>query len=784
MAGEFFILVATDAYDSVYEHASEGNNTLSEGIVVALTPPPDLEGVILDLPVTARSGAKLAIDYRVDNYGATPTPNAYWSDRFWLSTDATFNPSVDTLLGSVAHWGALADGDGYEATAQFDLSNALTGNFYVFMTTDADNVVFELDNANNTTRSLGMVSIASTPANLVASAVDLPTSAEAGKQLALSWMVSNLGSGDSIVTSWVDRIGLSSDGVFGDDDDIVLGDVLHSGLLGVGGSYIANASVTIPFSVVGNYTLYVLSDVNNQVHEGLDEQDNAISSAISITRVTPDLLPLPGVLPAAVTGGESLTVTWHVDNQGANQTNAFSWYDDVWLSLDTTLNTASDIYLGSFPPQSGPGRSGEGYDASLSKTLPVAIASGGSHLLVRSDRDNVVIEGDGEANNLGISDTTISITSGTVLVPDLRVSSVLAPASGTSGQPIEVSWTVANDGDATAANWYDSIYLSADPFFNQRSSDTYLGYRSHVGGLASGASYSETRSINLPAGYPGLYYVFVETDNGRSVTESDEFDNAAYDSELLNVQLALPADLTVGTITVPVNATPGLNANIQYTIHNNSDNAAVGSWKDSIYLSSDAVSCNDVLFASVQKSHSVVAHGSYSESVTSELPGLTPGSYHIIIRSDILNQLPESNNANNIGASLDVAAVDVQALTLGVAANGVLTQGKAVFYKVEVGAGETLVVNLDAASDASTLQTSFTSAMATCPAVTSTTRVSRRPSPPTSASLFQRYPRRHLLHHGLRQRGRFSLQPGSQRAGILHPQTSRRCRAAIRGRSR
>jgi RHS repeat-associated protein len=699
LAGEFFILVSTDVYDSVYEHASESNNTLSEGIVVSLTPPPDLEGVILDLPVTARSGGKLTIDYRVDNYGATSTPNAYWSDRFWLSTDATFNAGVDTLLGSVAHWGALADGDGYEATAQFDLSNALTGNFYVFMTTDADNLVFELDNANNTTRSLGMVSIASTPANLVVSAVDLPSSAEAGKQLVLSWMVSNLGSGDSIVTSWQDRIGLSSDGVFGDDDDIVLGHVQHSGLLGVGGSYIGNANITIPFSVVGNYTLYVLADVNNQVHEGVDEQDNDISSAIGITRVTPDLLPLPGVLPAAVTGGETLTVTWHVDNQGANQTNAFSWYDDVWLSLDTTLNTASDIYLGSFHRNHALAGS-EGYDASLSKTLPVAIASGDYHLLVRSDRDNVVIEGDGEANNLGISANTIAITSGTVLVPDLRVSSVLAPASGISGQPVEVSWTVTNDGDATAANWYDSIYLSADPFFD-RSSDTYLGYRSHVGGLASGASYSETHSFNLPAGYPGLYYVFVETDNGRSVSESDEFDNAAYDSELLNVQLALPADLTVGTITVPANATPGLNANIQYTIHNNSDNAAIGSWKDSIYLSSDAVwDVDDVLFASVQKSHSVVAHGSYSESVTSELPGLTPGSYHIIIRSDILNQLPESNNANNIGASLDVAAVDVQSLTLGVAANGVLTQGKAVFYKVEVGAGETLVVNLDAASDA------------------------------------------------------------------------------------
>jgi RHS repeat-associated protein len=699
--GDYFVLVVTDFYDSVYEHASEGNNTGDKAITIALTPPPDLEAEIVSLPTSVRSGTHLAIDYSVFNYGATPTPNASWSDRFWLSTDTTLVTSganQDILLGSVGHWGALADGAGYNATANFGLSNTLTGVYYVFMTTDADNSVFELNNANNTARSLGTVSIASTPANLVVSAATLPATGESGKQITLQWTVANQGSGDTIMPHWQDRIGLSLDDVFGDDDDIVLANVTHSGLLDVGASYTASANVTLPFSVVGDYRLYVLTDVNNAVYEGLDENDNASFGTIAISRVTPDLVPTIGVLPDTATGGETLQVHWRVDNQGLNQTNVFSWYDDVWLSLDTTLNTATDINLGSYYRNAGLA-GGAGYDASLSKALPIGIASGDYYVIVRTDRDNGVIEGDGESNNIAVSDATIAITSGVVLVPNLRVTNVQAPATGIGGQPIEVSWTVNNDGDDTAARWYDSVYLSADPFFD-RNGDIYLGYLSHAGGLSSGASYSETRSFTLPASYSGLYYVFVDTDSGRSVVERDEFDNAAYDSELLSVQLAQPADLTVGSITVPANATPGLNATIQFSIHNDSDNAAVGNWKDSIYLSSDAVwDVNDVLFASVQKSHNVAAHSSYSETVIAELPGLTPGDYYVIIRSDILNQLPESNNANNIGASLDVAAVDVQALTLGEAANGVLTNGKAVYYKVDVGAGETLVVNLDAAAD-------------------------------------------------------------------------------------
>jgi subtilase family serine protease len=56
---------------------------------------------------------------------------------------------------------------------------------------------------------------------------------------------------------------------------------------------------------------------------------------------------------------------------------------------------------------------------------------------------------------------------------------------------------------------------------------------------------------------------------------------------------------------------------------------------------------------------------SYTQTVTASLPGVLPGAYKVLVRSDILNQVPESNEVNNFGASLAGVSVDAEALALG-----------------------------------------------------------------------------------------------------------------------
>ncbi len=85
--------------------------------------------------------------------------------------------------------------------------------------------------------------------------------------------------------------------------------------------------------------------------------------------------------------------------------------------------------------------------------------------------------------------------------------------------------------------------------------------------------------------------------------------------------------------------------------------------------------------------------------MTAPLPGLLPGDYFVIVRSDIRNQIPENSEENNIGGSLDEVAIGTELLELGVGDTGTLAEGQSVYYQVQVEAGETLLVNFDSVSE-------------------------------------------------------------------------------------
>jgi len=173
--------------------------------------------------------------------------------------------------------------------------------------------------------------------------------------------------------------------------------------------------------------------------------------------------------------------------------------------------------------------------------------------------------------------------------------------------------------------------------------------------------------------------------------ELSELNNSGHDAGPTRIVVPPPADLSIGTITVPGHAVLGVDATITYSVTNLSSEAALGSWIDSIFLSLDEIwDVNDALFGRVDHSGGLAAGASYAETLTKPVPGLAPGQYHVIIRSDIRNNLPESNEGNNIGVSLDRAEVDAPVLRLGVAASGTLRVGGSVYYKIDVPAGETL----------------------------------------------------------------------------------------------
>jgi len=404
--------------------------------------------------------------------------------------------------------------------------------------------------------------------------------------------------GESI--TWTCKVYASLDNVKGGSDDRLLATFVRSGNLAAGAFYYARDKVVnIPIDLTGTIYLYVRTDADNQVYEGANEQNND-SELVPVT-VVQNLadLQVTAIDPIAgpIRAGDLVTVRWTVANLGSGQTNALSWRDRIYLSPDNVLGNGNDVQLGSVT-RTSPLEAGGSYSASATVRIPTSL-SGPFYLGVWTDADGQVFEGAFEGNNtrlrgLGTDPNDPEDSGpinppdhGTVLVPDLVLVSVDAPSQAYSGQAFDLSWTVRNDGDPTPRNWYDQVYLSLDQVFDA-GTDISLGHAFHDS-LASGASYTKRQSFRIPRGFSGPFYVFVVADRGNYLAESNELNNTDYDRTSMLVHLLPPADLVVGTITVPANAAPGATTSITYTVRNEGAESAVGSWYDSIYISADTV---------------------------------------------------------------------------------------------------------------------------------------------------------------------------------------------------
>ncbi|MTJ45136.1 ELWxxDGT repeat protein [Dolichospermum flos-aquae] len=711
ISGDYYFFVRTDAGNQVFESVFDGNNTGYKATPtrINLTPPPDLEILSLTLPTQATASRALNFSYQVTNFGSTTTPNYYWTDRFYLSLDNKLDTNTDLLIGDQPHYGSLAPDESYTSNFSYTLPNTLTGNYYLFGITDSNNEVFELNNENNTFLATTPLVITSQPADLVVVSASVPTTGEAGKALRVEWTVRNQGTGDTAVSSWTDRVILSKDAQIGNSDDIVLGSFSRGEILAPNQSYTRSELVTLPIDAIAGYQVFVVTDAGNSVYEATQENNNSSTGQpLTVTRESADLQVTEVSSPSSGQSGKALTVNWTVKNFGSSTTNINYWYDGVYLSTDNQISN-DDIFLGNVYRSEALDASGQ-YSVSRSFNLPNNLQSGNYYTLVRTDALKYVYEGALENNNdkatEGTTAGTGGVTTGGTSVgvtasPDLVMVSVDAPTTAISGQNLTVNWTVRNAGTVETGDrsWYEAFYLSRDQVFD-RNSDIYLGYRSYTGNLAAGATYSQTESFRLPQGISGSFYLFAKTDAGNSLYEGTvENNNVAYDPTSVVVSLAQPADLVAGTITIPANGVTGQSASITYTVTNEGSNAVVGNWSDSLYLSKDGQwDINDLFLGQVDNSREVLSGNSYTNTLTASLPGVVPGDYQVIIRSDIRNEIPESNENNNLKATLDKVNVDVERLTLGTPSTWSLAQGQGVYYRFEVGAGETLRLKLDSVS--------------------------------------------------------------------------------------
>jgi WD40 repeat protein/subtilase family serine protease len=690
-AGDYYLLAQTDSSNRVYEFVNEANNVGVSAAPIRITavPPETVDLQVVEVEASSgQAGETISVRWRVVNTGTARAP-APWTDAVYLSDRPTLDRRRATRLATFVYTSDLSGGETYEHTEIIRLPDCLpAGRYYLFVATDDTDVVVEhnppADAEANNVSAPASLSTQLRAADLTVAIIDSPAQAVSGSTITVAWQVRNLGNGATPESEWTDRLRLAR----ADGSTVqVLGEFLRNGSLAPGASYTRRVTVQLPANLRGNYRLVVETDATNRVVECNGEDNNAAHAPIQI-----NYPPLPNLQArqvmidrASVQVLQPLIVSWQVVNSGEG--SAAGWTDGIYLSRTPNVDGAMLLMRIPAPTTLAPN---QWYQQQATVSIP-PVPPGQYYVLVMADDTARVFEGDGEGDNAAYAFPL------RVSVPavDLTVEAVDTPSQATAGLPVEVVWIVRNAGvEATYAPWIDALFLSRDMVLD--TTDLLLGTYRHAEPLAAGAARTVRHSMRLPDYLSGTHYVIVVSDYGRELLETSEDNNTGVDTQVMVITLAPPADLVVQSVSTPAAGMPGVPMPIQWVVRNAGSRAAVGEWYDSVYLSTDnRWDIDDVLIGQFTRSGRLEPGASYTGQLNEPLPGVTPGRYYILVRTDARNTIREVDDENNLGVA-GPAVLDVIELQLGVPFSNTLTSNaRSHYYKINVPAGQTLLWSVD-----------------------------------------------------------------------------------------
>ena len=614
---------------------------------------PDLVPYNVQIPANAFSGQPITISWEVKNIGPGSTLDREWLDKIYLSIDELLDER--DIQGTVQlNPGALNSGASHLNSATFTLPNGINNKYYVFVVSDHYDQLIEKDRSNNTARSVATVNIQLTPPpDLQVSTVTPPNNAFSGQQVEVIWTVTNAGTGKASSFGWNDVIYLSKEEVLNTGNATKLGAVFHSGDMNAGGSYIQRTMVRLPDTISGNYYVHVVTDWNNSVYEHATEDNNTgRSGLVNIIMAPPaDLVVTRVDIPGTAQTGGKLAMSWRVENTGGSSTSGSYWQDDVYLSPTPEWNKQTAIRLAQVIRSSGLG-AGDEYFVEREFKVPNNI-TGPYYVIVKADAFNDIYEYHAEDNNVGRTAQPLLITT-----PDLVVSDLLAPASGISGQLINMAWRMKNNGDGVLENTKvtDRILISKSATFDEANSQVVKVVAYQTGRIVAGGDTLQKSMVVLPEGVTGNYYVYVQSDYKDTVFESGGDNNIRRSAAPVSITLGPWADLQVTAVQAPDTAAAADFASISYTVFNKGNRATNDStWTDKVFVSQKSVwdPANSILVREVLQKANIGKDSSYKVSIAVKLPGNIGGpDYYVYVFTNAGRQVYEhGDSANNTGRS-------------------------------------------------------------------------------------------------------------------------------------
>ena len=268
ISGLYNVEVITNFNGSLFENGATNNTGIApQPITVTVMPRPNLEVANIQAPSSVDAGGTFSVTYTVINQGTAAT-TVNWDDKIYLSL-TPYVEDASILIQDLPNQSALAPGDEYQATTvPVTVPDRYAGQAYVIVDIDANQVVDQWPNGQH---NLEYQPIQINPIpfpDLVLSNVVAPTQVIAGSTFNVSYTVTNLGSGPTLVDDWTDSVWLTRDKTrpIPASGDVLLTEFPHSGGLALDAGYDQTVSVTLPIDLTpGVYYITPWTDLYSVV---------------------------------------------------------------------------------------------------------------------------------------------------------------------------------------------------------------------------------------------------------------------------------------------------------------------------------------------------------------------------------------------------------------------------------------------------------------------------------------------------------------------------------------
>lgn len=641
--GEAYFFVVTDEYDQVFEHANAANNTsVSNAVNVILTPPADLSPVSVQVPSVISTGASYEISAVIRNIGAGYSNVDRWTDIVYLSRKNTGidESAIEIYRSSYTSGNTLAPGGSYTLATTYIPGNLNEGEYYLYVKTDGHDAVFELDKDNNVFMSEEPVTVVKP--DLTVEIDDLPELLESGKTYGFSWKLSNKGKGEIRDKKIIDNLTISRNqsgtGAFH------IGNLEHNLWLKEGEEKIIRGNFTMPYTADLNGTCYLVvqTDYNNHIYESNENNNRSLPVERTYRFIPkPDLSVIDLSVASEIVPGELATVTYTLRNIGPVAITNMDYSLKVYISSNSS-QPGDKAVLCEVEDQTGDPRniaSGGSVNIVQKVRVPVDIKGGNQYLHVLADQEKVLDEVNTDNNRASRS---VFIAGN---LPDLSISSFNVPEVVSSGEEIEVEWTVDNMGTMDCTDWSDAIWLSAD---NTLSYDDQRLHIVSISGVKAGESYTMKAHITFPDKWHGNRFVILKIDQNDRITEINRANNIRI--KPITISLSPLPDLSVHAITLPGECISGQPFKIIYEVGNIGSHATrQDKWTDEFYLSegTELNKSRDILLGKKMHVGIVEAGDSYIDSLEVNIPAYASGNYSLFVHTDAGDAVFESGNPSN-----------------------------------------------------------------------------------------------------------------------------------------